>query len=421
MPRAHRDHLTPEFDAALDALRKDVIARVGVEMTSVRDCKLLQAQMSAHDERFQLGLTTLRRFFLLIPSNNKFSHSTLNALARFVRRNGFAYYTELAAIRMVSINKVNWEVFMVPRLKVAASPSLESMISEIEHTTFTQIGGYYMHQLLGCLIPAYERGLTAAEIDLILQNPRARRLIMEATPPLSWMHGFGKTMFERFLEGAQREEERVYAIGVLAMGALFCGELTESRILVEGLEINTISRVHILPSTRVMGMQWLFAALMEDEVEMRRHWENLEDGYAMRAHWAADFLPDWEIHFASMAAQILIISGKTSHLKHHLAYIDSLQNRVDLRMESGSELALLSIYAAWMLHRIGKSAEAAAIFLELSPKAYFPFDEASAGMMYHVLGERLDPSHHLKHREASDRLVQKSNYTWLLEQLRSLL
>lgn len=264
MPRAHKDHKTPEFAEALQALRIDVISQCGFEIKSVKECRVLQRDMQEHDARFLLGISTLRRFFNLLPSVNQFSITTLNTLARYARRKGFEYYTNLAAIRMVKSNRVNWDVVMASRLETKEAPSLEELIDIMNQAPFAQMSGQFMEHLLERIVPAYEAGLSPELLRRIMGGARSRQVIVELVPPLAWMGGCGTPLFEAFLEGAQRDEERLYASGVLAMHQLYLGNLPEARTLLEGLKARISSDVHIMPATRVLGMQWLFSALAGD-------------------------------------------------------------------------------------------------------------------------------------------------------------
>lgn len=417
MPRAHKDHKTPEFTEALQALRIDVISQCGFEIKSVKECRVLQRDMQEHDARFLLGISTLRRFFNLLPSDNQFSITTLNTLARYARRKGFEYYTNLAAIGMVKANRVNWDVVMASRLETKEAPSLEELIDIMNQAPFAQMSGQFMEHLLERIVPAYEAGLSPELLRRIMGGARSRQVIVELVPPLAWMGGCGTPLFEAFLEGAQRDEERLYASGVLAMHQLYLGNLPEARTLLEGVKARISTDVHIIPATRVLGMQWLFSALAGDEAEAEVRWKSLQAGYQLKSEMTTGVTSDWEIHFCEKATRLIVLSGQIAPVDRHLAFLEGLQQRHDLRIEAGFQLDMLNIGKAWLLCRLGRSEEARSVFDRLSPEGHFPFDRTFGRIFHHALGEHLHPEEPL-HRERVEAEVRSSGYVWLAAQLR---
>ena len=421
MPRAHRDHGTAAFDQALDALRSDVIARCGFQIKTIKECEILRLEMQEYDPRFTLGMSTLRRFFKLLPSDNQFSITTLNALARFARKNGFEQYLHAAEARLVQLGSIHWELALTKRLAYPPPPPLADMLHEINREEYTQISGHYFDGLIHRLVEAYERGLSQHEISEILAHPRSRRIVMEMAPPLSWMNGFGSRMFEQFLEAAEREEERLFASRVLASHALFSGNHREARTLLDGTETRVSSEIHILPATRVLGLHWLLAALEGNEAEMAHRWERIEAGYRLKQQVAVPYNPYVEIHFCSLMTRWLLLAPIGEHmlarLEAHLACMQALKNRRDLHVAARAQLGLLNIGEAWTLFRCGQIPAARRAFAALNPDGHLPFEAAFGRLFYHVLGEHLDPEkpHHTERAEAE---ANRSGHSWLLQQLR---
>lgn len=417
MPRAHRNHVDPDFSAAMDALRLDVVARCGFSITTTRDCQHLKEKMQQVNPLLQIGTSTLRRFFNLLPAKNQFSLSTLNTLARYAGRTGFAHYTELITHRLVAASRVNWELLMQRSFPAAEAPSLKALLEQLESPEYEQVSATFFDQLAGRLMPAYERGLTQADIKRIFEGPRASRFVMEILPPLSWMNGFGKAMFERYLERASTEDERLYALGVLGQAALYSGDLVEARTLVEGLKAPTTGMMHILPSSRVLALQWLFASLQGEAESERKLWGQIQSGYQLKSRHAKAYTPDWEIHFCDITARFLLISGKTHHLERHLEFLRSLRTRPELIVESNHLFPLLDIHETWILCRLGEHDEAVARFQRLDPHGHLPFDRAFGGIAYHAIGERLDPERKEHHLAAREEIARWSGFTWLSEQM----
>ncbi len=418
MPRAHRNHATAEFAAAVDTLRMDVVATCGFDIKTTKECALLQQLMQQHDARFTLGISTLRRFFHLLPSDNSFSVTTLNSLARYAGKSGFQHYTNLIADRLIAANQVHWDVLAVQHFALPEPPDWATMMDRIDATPFSQVSGLFLQQFAQRTVEAYARGLTAAETRRVFSSKRCRRLVMEILPPLSWIGGFGKEMFEQYLEHASTEEERLYALGVLSMSALFTGDLIEARTLVEGVEARTTGMVHILPSTRILGLQWLFAALDNDREGMDAIWAKMDDGYRLKSQHSTAYSPDWEIYFCDMSARFLLLSRKAYHLEKHLHCLRSLRERPLLQVESNHLFPLLDLHEVWILCRLQRLEEATEHFANLHPTGQLPFDWAFGQIVYHALGEILQPDQAEHHRTEGDRLVAATGFTWLSEQLR---
>lgn len=418
MPRAHRNRNTTEFSAAVDALRIDVVAVCGFDIKATKECELLQQLMQQHDARFTLGISTLRRFFNLIPSDNRFSVTTLNSLSRFAGRPGFEYYTDLITDRLISANQVHWDVLATQHFPPPEPPGWSELMDRIDAAPFSQISGLFLQQFALRTVEAYHRGLTEDEVHRVFKSKRLRRLVMEILPPLSWIGGFGKDLFEQYLETASTEEERLYALGVLSMSALFTGDLVEARTLVDGVEARTSGLVHILPSTRILGLQWLFAALDDDDDRMDAIWSKMDEGYRIKAQHSSAHAPDREIHFCEMSARFLLLSRKAHHLDKHLHCLRALRQRPVLQVEANHLLPMLDLHEVWILCRLQQTEEATQRFAKLNPKGQLPFDWAFGQIVYHALGEILEPHCCDHHRSEGDRLVAATGFTWLSQQLR---
>lgn len=120
-------------------------------------------------------------------------------------------------------------------------------------------------------------------------------------------------------------------------------------------------------------------------------------------------MSDWEIHFCEKATRLIVISSQIAPVAHHLAFLEGLQQRPDLRVEAGYQLDLLNIGKAWLLWRLGRTEEARAVFERLNPEGHFPFDRTIGRIFHHALGEHLHPEEPL-HREGVEAEVRSSGY-----------
>ena len=76
-----RPHLDPTMPP-LPPFEADQPAQAGanssLEVTCTRDCEVLSEELKAFDGRYPISVSTLRRFFNLIPKQGNFSKTTLN-------------------------------------------------------------------------------------------------------------------------------------------------------------------------------------------------------------------------------------------------------------------------------------------------------------------------------------------------------
>ena len=140
-------------------------------------------------------------------------------------------------------------------------------------------------------------------------------------------------------------------------------------------------------------------------------------GYRLKAHLTDGVTSDWEIHFCEKATRLIVISGQINPVEPHLAFLESLQQRPDLRIEAGYQLDLLNIGKAWLLWRLGRTNEARLVFDQLHPDGHYPYDRTFGRLFHHALGEHLHPNEPI-HRERIEAEVNRSGYTWLIAQLR---
>ena len=99
-------------ETTLERLREDVCSFAGFDVTCTRDCEVLSDELRAFDGRFPVSVSTLRRFFGLIPTQSTFSKTTLNSLARYIGYKSYAswkdkFQTEATAEQKAKYNKLH--------------------------------------------------------------------------------------------------------------------------------------------------------------------------------------------------------------------------------------------------------------------------------------------------------------------------
>ena len=77
---------------SIQSLQNSVETKLGFEITCTRDCEVLAQEMIRFDRRFALSLSTLRRLFGLVKSNNPPSLTTLNSLARYTGASSYSQW-----------------------------------------------------------------------------------------------------------------------------------------------------------------------------------------------------------------------------------------------------------------------------------------------------------------------------------------
>jgi len=416
MPRAHVESNQPHYDRAIHALKSDVVRKVGFEVRTVKECKILSVEIERHDRRFPLAVSTLRRFFQLIPSDSKFSISTLNTLARFAGKKAFSYYLDLT--KAESLNNHNYIGTEAFEAQEGILPSdLTKLIDILELAPYAAPGSDFLHELAKSAAKAYADPEVTDNrlIHRLTSSKRLRAVIIERYPPLDWL-GKGQTgsrLLEEYLESADQQNERDYAIGLLAQGALFEGDLERCMHwlnLYAGIRPNASEEpVH---QSRACAILWLLSSWNADVAMKSRCLHDL-------VHHLPPRDPSHFPSFAAAAVRIVIISGNRELIQMGLNVFAEAMHRAEITLEASHAMHALNLELAWLAYLAGDPGLAQNALAKLTDRSFAAHDQITSKIFWHALRGHLTGDAKVRSEQfaASEAWAQQANYLGLHSQL----
>jgi hypothetical protein len=249
----------------LKALGEGICEVAGFQVTCTRDCEILSEELKDFDARFPVSVSTLRRFFRLIPMKGNFSTTTLNSLARYAGFSSFRDFLE----RSKSANRPR------PTASVETTPQSSSphdpldpnilreqvldFIDKHSNAKDFQLTTHDFIAVQHVVLSIYEAG--SFDMGLWLEFKKHRHLkefILEQFPPLDFMHTFGQAMMEDYLQTASSAGQKAYAQGLIAAGHVAHGTPWKNvfPLLVPARTLSP--HIHPLIQCRNLGL-WLHA------------------------------------------------------------------------------------------------------------------------------------------------------------------
>ena len=110
-----------------------------MDITCTKDFQVLSDQLRTFDNRYPVSVSTLRRFFGLVPNRGKFSRTTLNTLARFCGHMSFEGW-----VRQEKFSASSARTTPLPR----ASTRPQVLMHESAQSKSDEAMKYAMHQFL---------------------------------------------------------------------------------------------------------------------------------------------------------------------------------------------------------------------------------------------------------------------------------
>ena len=418
MPRAHIESTEPHYQQAIYALKSDVTRKGGFEVRTVKECKILSKEVEAFDRRFPLAISTFRRFFGLIPSESKFSITTLNTLARFAGKNSFRYYLDLAkaeSLRNQDRLSTEAHVHQTDILPQKLGPLLDLL----EMAPYATLGFDFMQQLAIVTAQSYidEHAMTSSMIQRLTQSTRLRAVVLERYPPMEVLSpkAPGAEIMEAYLRRANHTQERLFAIGLLAQGALFAGEL--------GLAQRWLNPTWALPKLsdrptdlhlwgRVTALRWLLSLWNRDDQNLQ---SNTADMLRLLPPSDRTEFPA----FAATAARFVIISGNRQMIASTKQSIKMAMDQPELALQASHAIHALRLELAWLDYLMGDDVKARTELNLLSEDSFVNYDKGvSLIFWYTLLGHTsLDQEARHLHFNRAEHWAQKCNYPGLHGQL----
>lgn len=416
MPRAHTEANEPHYDQAVYALKCDVIRRVGFDVRTVKECKILSDEIAQFDRRFPLAVSTLRRFFDLIPSDSKFSITTLNTLSRYSGKQAFSHYLDLAKAESLK-NRDHTATEAFKHQKDILPNHLTGLLDLLEIAPYAAPGFDFLHQLATVVAETYrsEHGITAALTERLTNSQRLRAVVIERYPPLDCISpkDTGALIMSDYAKNSKTQQERDFAHGILAQGALFAGDLDAAHRWLRsfhGLRMNSDGDVH--QQSRSCSVLWLLAMWNRQEPLQAKCLQDLRNNIA-----PAD--PTEFPAFAAAVAKQVIISGHREMISLTKDVLEQAMKQAELTLRASHALHALRLELAW-LHYLTGNPNAAFEELDLLSNESFAEHEKELGLlMWSVLRGHL--SANAREREEAfneaENWAKSTGYTGLHGQL----
>jgi len=411
MPRAFRSTNHLHFGEAVAALRKDIVRRCGFEIQTVKECRILSSELEEFDRRFPLAVSTIRRFFGLIPNESEFSITTLNALARYADKPDFHFYLETVHADQFDVKTSAWDV-AIPEVHIALPDSLSTLVDLVESVPYARPKTPLIARLAQGVEALYA---SEAAPELLWRrlnrSKRGRSLTIEGFPPLDALNGVGRAMLEDYLACASVERDRVFASTLLATGALYAGDLRTAGKVAARPPVDP-DALHPVVLGRWMGLRLL---LQESSLGAEAF-----EGACQAALAKVDVAgPNGEHTLVQPLSRLGVLCGCETLHAGLLDAVEHLARRPELAVEAAPFLGALRLEWAWLLFCNGKAPAAWRLLSDLHADG-FPFFERKTSELYlHTLAAAIAPkeadrNHHAARGEA---VAEALNYPWLQRRL----
>jgi len=225
----------------------------------------------------------------------------------------------------------------------------------------------------------------------------------------------GAEIMEAYLRRANHTQERLFAIGLLAQGALFAGEL--------GLAQRWLNPTWALPKLsdrptdlhlwgRVTALRWLLSLWNRDDQNLQ---SNTADMLRLLPPSDRTEFPA----FAATAARFVIISGNRQMIASTKQSIKMAMDQPELALQASHAIHALRLELAWLDYLMGDDVKARTELNLLSEDSFVNYDKGvSLIFWYTLLGHTsLDQEARHLHFNRAEHWAQKCNYPGLHGQL----
>ena len=321
-----------------------------MDITCTKDCQVLSDQLRTFDNRYPVSVSTLRRFFGLVPNQGKFSKTTLNTLARFCGHMSFEGWVRQGKVSASSARTTSPPRASV-RLRVLTHESAQSKSDEAmkddmrqflnDHADpeYFRLNAKQFNAFRESWFELYRRGTFSMELwGEFKKLPHIHRFVVEQFTPLDFMNSFGSAMMEEYLAIADTQEQKLFGRGVIASGMVARGR-PWSQIVPHLSPIRDLSpSIHPLVQARQLGIILLMhsetdAPKAETDRIRKLCLQGLREGVRIWPKWShqncyfAFNLADW----ATLAKDLDILQACKENIERFRATQDmySQDERID--------------------------------------------------------------------------------------------
>lgn len=341
----------------------------GIQVTCTRDCEVLSDELRAFDSRFPVSVSTLRRFFGLIPKKGHFSKTTLNALARYVGSPSFQAWearTRLAptheetqAQAFPMLTAAQGENALDISNATSAQNYIVQFIRRFSDPSTFQLSATDFDRLKTSIFHVYDSGMIDMETwRELVKHTHLLRFVVEQFPPLDFMNTFGAGMVETYLHTSQSPSDTMYGRGLLAAG-MVASDLPWSDIAPHLPELQSLHPgIHPLIQSRIVGLQLLCATESPFAPTSLRAVREL----ALRGLREGDVIwPRWahqNCYFAFNLADWAVMAGDAEIIEAVKDNIASFQDHQDFYNRDVAMEAIKSLRQVWNWIALGDLEEA---------------------------------------------------------------
>lgn len=398
---------TPTAEEVLE-LCKDVESSAGLEVTCTRDCEIVSAELSAHDGRFPVSVSTLRRLFGLIPNRNSFSLTTLNSLSRYVGYPSFKAWKIAHGERLASRGLSEEEadrplgtsIPRHPNFKQSIHPSawstpeskykIDLFLTKHKDPDHFVMTSREFKELKTAVFTLYQRGDFDVGLWLELEKrPHILRFVVEQFPPLDYLASFGRPMMESYLKQAENPSHELFGSSVLAAG--FVAQDRSWSYVMETLPaIRSLNPgVHPYIQSRILGIRLLAFSegqLPQEEGDLVKQLilEGFNHETELWPRWASQ-----HCYFALNLADWAILSGDIDIVQAVQNNMETFQEKQDWYSRDEALDTILNLRQAWNEHFLGNGKHAKSLAESIPWENFFSMESRTLGMWYHALIERL--------------------------------
>ena len=411
-------------ETTLERLREDVCSFAGFDVTCTRDCEVLSDELRAFDGRFPVSVSTLRRFFGLIPTQSTFSNTTLNSLARYIGYKSYASWKDKSQStekKPPSTHESTQNIHAPAHDGLTGKPAdwsakeseqrIRQFIKAYANPEHFHLNPAQFDKLKDAMFAVYQRG--TLDLDLWMkfnQHIHLKEFVTEQFPPLDFMNSFGQALLEEYMRTADSPLKRQFGQGVIASGKVARG-LEWSEILEDLPQIQEANpNMHPLVCGRNMGI-WLLA-LKESTGEEKRYetyktlvldilerTDEIWPRWSNQACYLAFNLSDW----ATLGGDLELVSACANR-------IEAFRTKQDWYHRSQDIEHVLDIRMTWHCLLLGDWHMARLLLVALPWDSFNSMESRTLSIWYHAAHLVLGIEEPQVHRNAFNHYVAMTGY-----------
>ena len=398
----------------LNHLRLDVERTSGIQVTCTRDCEVLSEELRAFDGRFPISVSTLRRFFKLIPKQGNFSQTTLNTLARYVGHPSYrawesAHQRQPEATSLPSQRSGLGKVWLSPpegdaernearprteSRKVDAKwewsqseahKDMERIIEKYSDPAHFHLTASEFERLKTSICRFYERGTFDVALWMrLVKHAHLLRFLIEQFPPLDFLNSFGVEMVNSYLQVAKSPSEVLYGKGLLAAGMVAQGAPWASVAPLLPAQTALNPGCHPLIQSRNLGIQLLLNS--DSQSEKTAPFPQAKELIMQGLLQDRNIWPRWahqSCYFAFNMADWAVLSGDQEVVEAVDTNMEAFRAQQDWYNRDTDLDTILNLRQVWNWIELGQKEKATALLQNLDWMSFESIETRTLSLWYH--------------------------------------